>query len=110
MSRRLPRGKVKEIGRARTLQLTGLAVEEIRNGKGDRARRYVEISRAICAKTQTQMPDGFVFCRHCDTPLIPGTNCSVRLRNGMAVSMCPKCGKAVRRPYGKRRISIPFFL
>lgn len=106
MSKRMPRGKAKDVGRERTSALTGLAVEALEHGRDDRARRYVGIARAICAKTQTSMPEGFFFCRRCDTPLVPGANCSVRLRNGMAVTVCPFCGAVVRRPYGRRRPSI----
>lgn len=93
------RNRIRSIGRERSETLARLSVEAARDENGERARRYVELSRAVCAKARVRMPGGFRYCRRCNTPLVPGVNCTVRLRGGRIVSACPHCGAVRREPY-----------
>jgi ribonuclease P protein subunit RPR2 len=104
MSRRhLPKNTVADIGRTRIGILTSLSLEAVSAGKNDRARRYVELARNIGMKTRTAVPKDFRYCKDCLLPLVPGTNCTVRLTGGKIVSNC-ECGSVWRRPYNKERM------
>ena len=102
MAKRIPRKDVRKIGDERVSILTGLACEAVRNGRDDRARRYVELARAICGKAQTEMPRDFRYCKKCLLPMMPGINCRVRLTGGKITSGCA-CGEVRRMPYLKEQ-------
>lgn len=101
--RRVPQKVLTEIGEERVDRLLTLADEAVRAGRPDRARRYVELSQRICAKTQMHFPRDFQVCRGCNVPLIPGLNCTVRLNNHMVCVTCGLCGRIRRRPYLKEQ-------
>ncbi|MGI6008592.1 MAG: ribonuclease P protein component 4 [Methanomethylophilus sp.] len=99
MAKHPTRSTVRNIAEGRTARLAALAEEAVREGREDRAVRYVEIAKAVCAKSQTHMPEGFVYCKECLLPLVPGVNCTVRLTGHKVVSSCPRCGTVRRMPY-----------
>ncbi|MDR0887837.1 MAG: ribonuclease P protein component 4 [Candidatus Methanoplasma sp.] len=101
--RHIPKNTVADIGRKRISILTAMSLEAVRSGNNDRARRYIGLARNIGMKTRTGIPKDFRYCRKCLLPLVPGTNCTVRLTGGKIVSNC-ECGSVWRRPYGKERI------
>jgi len=103
MSRRISHDKVAKIGQTRVSRLAELSGEALRNGRKDRAQRYVTIALRICQKTRTDMPDGFVFCKECHTPLVPGINQTVRLHSERLISTCGECGNIRRMPYIKEK-------
>lgn len=98
MPKHIARRDVRKIGNERVNILVNLAREAVREGKDERARRYVGIARAICGKAQTEMPKDFGYCRKCLLPTMPGINCTVRLTSGKVVTGC-KCGCIRRVPY-----------
>ena len=98
MAKHMSKGALRSIGEQRVRTLTELSTEAVRDGRDDRARRYVELSLRICGKTRVRMPDGFRYCNGCHLPLIPGVNCRVRLTGHKVVTACP-CGEVRRRPY-----------
>lgn len=102
MAKHMPRKEIRKIGNDRVAILVDLSREAVKNGKDDRARRYVELARAICGKAQTEMPRDFRYCKECLLPLIPGINCKVRLTAGKIVSSC-SCGNLWRMPYLKEQ-------
>ncbi|MBO5599515.1 MAG: ribonuclease P protein component 4 [Candidatus Methanomethylophilus sp.] len=102
MAKRIPRKDVRKIGDERVSILTGLACKAVRDGRDDRARRYVELARAICGKAQTEMPRDFRYCKKCLLPMMPGINCRVRLTGGKITSGCA-CGEVRRMPYLKEQ-------
>ena len=101
--RRVPQKVLNDIGRERIDRLLGLAAEAVREGRPDRARRYVEIARRIAAKTQVPLLPDVPICRGCGIPLMPGMNCRVRLGNHMVCVTCGMCGEIRRRPYLKEQ-------
>ncbi|NLU45928.1 MAG: ribonuclease P protein component 4 [Euryarchaeota archaeon] len=97
--RRLPRNAAARIGNERIAILLELAEQAVRDGRDDRAIRYVTLARRIGMKTRTTLPPGFRYCRECMLPMIPGSNCSVRLTGRKVVSTCGSCGAVRRVPY-----------
>ena len=102
MAKRIPRKDVRKLGTERVAILAGLSVEAVKEGNAERARRYVQLARAICGKAQTEMPDGFRYCKKCLLPMVPGVNCKVRLTGGKITSGCT-CGNVWRMPYLKEQ-------
>ena len=97
--RRISNDRIERIAAERVSKLTELSVAALREGKEDRARRYVTIAIRICQKTRTEMPSGFVFCKECRLPLIPGINQRVRVGKARVTSTCAACGNIRRTPY-----------
>ncbi|MFP4545668.1 MAG: ribonuclease P protein component 4 [Methanomassiliicoccales archaeon] len=89
----------KAIAGRRIEQLLRSAEEECRSGNLERGRRYVTLARKIGMRTNTRMPKEHLFCRECNSPLIPGRNCTVRLRNARLTMRCEVCGSIKRMPY-----------
>lgn len=103
MAKHLTRSAVRNIASERAGILAELSREAVRVGRDGRAVRYVELARAVCGKGQTDMPSGFVYCRNCLLPLMPGLNCTVRLTGHKVVSECRRCGTVRRMPYLKEQ-------
>jgi len=97
--RRLSQKTVEDIGRRRIDRLMDLSEEAVRQDRGDRARRYVELARRIGMKTRTGIPAERRYCKKCLIPMMPGVNCRVRLSNHMVVVTCCECGETRRKPY-----------
>ena len=76
-----------------------MSEEAVRNGRDDRARRYIEIAMAISGKTRVKMPKERRFCKNCHLPMMPGVNCTVRLSNHRVTMSCDACGEVRRIPY-----------
>jgi ribonuclease P protein subunit RPR2 len=94
---------VKAIAKDRMDRLAGLAMEEVRKGNIERARRYVYLARRIGMKANTPMPPGFRYCKRCLSPLLPGMNARVRLRNERVVIRCLDCNSIKRFPYVREK-------
>ena len=97
--RRISNDRIERIAAERVSRLTELSVIALREGREDRARRYVTIAIRICQKTRTDMPADFVFCKKCRLPLVPGVNQRVRIGNARVTSTCAGCGNIKRTPY-----------
>lgn len=97
--RRISARKARSIARERIEKLLTLAEEEALAGNIERGRRYVELARKIGMRTNTRMPKEFMFCKQCDSPLIPGRNCRVRLRSNHISIRCLNCGHIRRHSY-----------
>lgn len=97
--RRISHNAVADIGAERISILVDLAFAAARDGNEERARRYVDLSRRIAAKTKVKVPRGRPCCEGCLMPLIPGVNCRVRVGGHMVRTTCGCCGEISRRPY-----------
>jgi RNase P subunit RPR2 len=76
----------KKIAAERILRLFELAEENYKDYP-ERAQRYA----ALAQKRR--------ICKHCYHYLVPGSNCRIRLKNGMVLTTCFACGKQSRYPY-----------
>jgi ribonuclease P protein subunit RPR2 len=99
MSRRVPKATTQEIGAERIDKLLAMSEDAVRNGRDDRAVRYVDIARAISGKTRVKMPKDRKYCKGCHIPMMPGINCTVRLSNHKVCIRCDACGEVRRIPY-----------
>jgi ribonuclease P protein subunit RPR2 len=97
--RRISNDKIARIADERIAILTRLSKEALVEGRKDRAQRYVTLALRICQKTRADMPEGFVYCKQCRMPLIPGINQRVRVTRARVISTCGECGGIRRRPY-----------
>ncbi len=91
------------IGEERVSILAELSIEALANGREDLAVRYVTLARNIGKKTKAKMPEDFKYCKKCLIPLVPGTNCTVRLTSEKVVTTCLRCGELRRMPYRKEK-------
>jgi ribonuclease P protein subunit RPR2 len=97
--RRISDHEAREIAMKRMVKLLIMAEEEARANRMERGRRYVELATKIGMRTNTPMPKGFMYCRSCLSPLVPGRNCRVRLRSDRVVTHCLECDGIRRTPY-----------
>ena len=101
--KRVTKKAASRIAEERMSTLADMSKVAARNGMDERAVRYVFIARKISQKTRTPMPEGFRFCKKCNTPFIPGRNCRVRLSGGRIVTTCERCNSVKRMPYSVER-------
>lgn len=101
--KRVTKKAASRIAEERMLTLADISKNAVRDGMNERAVRYVFLARKISQKTRTPMPEGFRFCKKCNTPLIPGRNCRVRLSCGRIVTTCERCNSVKRMPYSLER-------
>lgn len=90
-----------KIARERIKILFELAEKEIRKNP-ERSRRYVELARKIALRYNVRLKKlKRKFCKECNTLLIPGLTCKVRLNSKLrAVEVkCLNCEKIYRYPY-----------
>lgn len=78
--------------------LVGEAENAVRAGRGDRARRYVELAQKIGMRHNVPLDRAWKrwVCAGCGTYLVPGLNASLRVRPRRKVVTCKDCG-AVKR-------------
>ncbi|MEA2054127.1 MAG: ribonuclease P protein component 4 [Candidatus Thermoplasmatota archaeon] len=91
----------KLIARKRIYHLFEMAEKMAMDGKMDLAGRYVEIARKIGMKYLVRIPKAYKkrFCKKCNSYLLPGKNCSVRLKKKRIVVSCHNCGNIIRTPF-----------
>ena len=90
----------REIAAERVQRLGDLAREAVRDGRDDRARRYVRLARRVAERHRLTLPHRFrrFTCDRCDAYLLSGRNARVRTRDGHVVVTCD-CGEHARYPY-----------
>jgi len=70
----------------------------------ERSRRYVQLARKIGLRYNVRLPKEIKrkFCRKCDSLLLPGRSCTVRLdsKKRALTIKCLNCNKIYRYPYG----------
>lgn len=74
-------------------------------GNEARAKRYVFLARRIGMRYNVPVPrqQRRWVCRGCWTFMVPGHNCSTRLRPGRIVIRCLRCGRVKRLGRGPKR-------
>ena len=81
-------------------RLADLARDAAREGRMDRARRYVRLARRIAERNRLALPTRLerFTCDECDAYLLPGRNARVRTKSGHVTITC-SCGSQSRYPY-----------
>ena len=90
-----------KIAEQRIKKLFQEAEKRAMEGRMDLANRYVEIAREISMKYLVRIPKEYRtrYCRKCNSYLLPGKNCMVRLKKHKVVIKCLNCGNFIRHPY-----------
>ena len=70
----------------------------------DKAKRYVYLARKLSEKSGIPIPKDYKrwFCKNCNAFLIPGKNCTVRLKNKVRYVTCKECGEIKRFIYASK--------
>jgi len=86
------------IARERIEILFAEARRAVETGRVDRAKRYVVLARRIGMRYNVSIPSRFRrwVCRGCGLFLVPGINCTTRLRPRRFVVRCQACGEVKR--------------
>jgi ribonuclease P protein subunit RPR2 len=86
------------IARERVSDLFALAEREAGAGHGELADRYVSLARRIGMRYNVRVPAEYreVYCRGCSGFWIEGRTVRSRLRSGLRIRTCLRCGR-VRR-------------
>jgi len=96
----------RRIAKERINILLQLAKEETRKGNLKRAQRYVELARTIGKRYNVRLTkeQKDSFCKHCNTPLLPGLTSKVWLdsKTKTVVIKCLICNKIFRKPYKQK--------
>ncbi|TET12139.1 MAG: ribonuclease P protein component 4 [Candidatus Thorarchaeota archaeon] len=105
--KRSTRAKARRLTQARVNILWEQALEEVKEGRSDVARRHMLSARKIAQKTRTKLPRHISrrICKACGTILVPGENCRVRIRHNRSRHMsvtCLSCGE-MKRYYIKNK-------
>lgn len=79
------------------------------------SRKYILLARKIAMRARVHIPTRYkrIFCKKCNTPLIPGVNARVRLRQNRFSRItvtCLSCGNVVRYPLKLKRKNEKTFL
>ena len=90
----------KQIAKQR-MQTLFQQAEEVCKTNPQLASRYIEVVRKIAMAAKIRMPNEFRrrICRNCNTLLVPGNNCRVRVkqrREPHLVTTCLVCGHQTR--------------
>jgi len=100
---------VKDIALERCVILYRLAIREAKEGRLDRARKYIELGVSLLQKYRVRKPMYYRrwVCKRCRAPLIPGLTVSVRVRSTrthvIVVKRCSACGWITRTPLRRQR-------
>jgi ribonuclease P protein subunit RPR2 len=97
---------IKEIARQRIDTLFGLAEKEVKTNP-ELSRRYVDLARKIAMSAKIPFPQHYrrVVCKNCNSMLVHGYNCRVRIqqrREPHVVVTCLNCGKQIRYMLNKK--------
>jgi len=89
------------IARRRINHLFREAERRAMEGRFELADRYVYLARKIAMRYLVRIPKQYrtKFCRKCNSYLLPGKTCRVRLKKHRVVITCHKCGAVKRYPY-----------
>ncbi|KXS41580.1 MAG: RNAse P, Rpr2/Rpp21 subunit [Methanolobus sp. T82-4] len=94
----------KEIALERIKYLFELADREYPTDP-DRSDRYVSLARRIGMRYRVSVPPELKkrMCKSCSSFLTPGSNCRVRLKGGLLIVTCQKCGNIQRYLLSKQK-------
>ena len=89
------------IARQRIHHLFREADRRAMEGRLELANRYVYLARKIAMRYLVRIPKQYRhrFCRKCNSYLLPGKTCRVRLKKHRVVITCYNCGGKKRYPY-----------
>ena len=85
-----------KIAKERIEYLYALAMEKL-DDDPDQSRRSIEMLRDLATKHNLKIPElKKTFCKGCDSLLVPGKTCTVRVHDDRRVITCSHCGQVKR--------------
>ena len=95
--------KRKRIARRRINHLFEMAEKMALEGRLELATRYVDIARRIGMKYLVRIPWQYKrrFCKECHSYLLPGENCTVRIKKKTLIISFHVCGHVTRVPFAR---------
>ena len=95
--------KRKRIARRRINHLFEMAEKMALEGRLELATRYVDIARRMGMKYLVRIPWQYKrrFCKECHSYLLPGENCTVRIKKKTLIISCHVCGHVTRVPFAR---------
>ncbi|MGD1099347.1 MAG: hypothetical protein ABR888_03270 [Thermoplasmata archaeon] len=102
-------GAMVRIARERVSHLFGLAEREARGPHPELADRYVALARRIGMRYNVRLRQEYreLYCRSCSAFWVEGRTVRTRLRSGIRVRTCLRCGRQRRTPTSKLAASSP---
>ena len=93
-------GAMVRIARQRVTDLFALAEREARGQRLDLADRYVTLARRIGMRYNVRLGREYreLYCRACSAYWVEGRTVRTRLRSGVRVRTCLRCGRQRRMP------------
>ena len=103
------RRKIRRVALERIYILFGRA-REVFDCEPVLAQRYVDLARRVGMRYKVRIPSEFrmMVCRRCKGFILPGRNCTVRVRGERephVVVTCLRCGGLMRIPLKRRALS-----
>jgi len=79
--------------------------EEVSKKHPELSDRYVKCAWRIVTRYNVRPPRDLKrkFCRKCLSFWKPGVNCRIRVKTGLVVFTCLRCGHVVRLPYKPKK-------
>jgi ribonuclease P protein subunit RPR2 len=102
-------GLMVRVARERIADLFALAEREAHDANVPLADRYVQLARRIGMRYNVRLLPEYaeLYCRGCSSFWVEGTSVRTRLRGGLRVRTCLRCGRERRVPYRRPRRGVP---
>ena len=98
--RRIPKREARSIAFERIEILFGLSEREMKRGKPERAKRYLDLALRIGMRYKVSVSRWKMkFCPECKSYYQFPKTASIRLRRGRIIVTCNSCGNVARYPY-----------
>ena len=98
--RRIPKRTSRRIARERIELLLELSEQEMKCGREDRVRRYIELALRIGMRYNVSVARWKRrFCPTCKSYYLFPSNASIRLKKGRIIVTCHTCGNIARYPF-----------
>lgn len=94
------------IAEERILWLFKVAREFFDKGWVDHSKRCLELARKIGMRYNVRIPKHLkrLFCKQCNSLLLPGRTATVRVKKGRIIVRCQQCGNILRYPYIREKL------
>lgn len=67
------------------------------------SKRYVALARRLGSRYNVAFSKRWI-CKKCNTLLLPGVSCTIRVRRGIRLLICTDCGATKRLPTAKKNL------
>ncbi|MGC8629903.1 MAG: ribonuclease P protein component 4 [Thermoplasmata archaeon] len=88
------KAEIKKISEQRINKLFNLAIEYTKKGNFGQAQKYVSSALKISSHYKVPVPEQYkhIYCKKCNSILIPSKTAQIRLKNKKIIIKCFNCG------------------